>query len=238
MSGGLQKEEQALQKLLGHRFSEPEWLRQAITHKSVGDGQPTVGSASYERLEFLGDRVLGLIIADYLFRTYPDEQEGTLARRLNNLVSGKTCAEIARELGLQTYLVAEKGANGKVQTQGMLADVCEAVIAAIYLDGGISAASKFVLAAWDRRLSEAQAPSRDPKTALQEWTQSKGLKVPHYVLVGRSGPDHAPQFSVAVEVEGYQLRQASGASKRAAQQSAAADFLRTQNITDEGQTFD
>jgi len=164
---------------LGHRFEHVELLQEALTHPSARArrGGPKRG---YERLEFLGDRVLGLIIAELLWRRFPDEAEGALTRRHTSLVRRETLTGIAKEIGLGTHILLSAGeeAAGARANPSVLADVCEAVIAAIYLDGGLAAASSFVERAWEQRLTKLGAPPRDPKTALQEWAQARGRALP------------------------------------------------------------
>ena len=224
-----------LQEHLGHSFADPALLHQALTHKSALEVQQAIPQ-SYERLEFLGDRILGLVIADYLFAAHPAEKEGALARRLNALVSGQTCASVAREISLGQHIHSENGV-GREPTQNLLADACEAVIAALYLDGGLDVARAFILTHWKSRLEGQVAASRDPKTSLQEWTQAKGLPIPDYDIVERTGPDHAPNFTVRVKIKGFPAAEASGSSKRKAQQRAAAGFFRQHNIKVEGTDF-
>ncbi len=210
-----------LAQTLGHAFAEPELLREALTHASVGQAAP-----DYQRLEFLGDRVLGLVIADLLLRSHPDEAEGALSRRHTALVRAETLAETAEDIGLGDYLILAPGEEsaGVQQNRALLADVCEAVIGAIYLDGGLAAAADFIAARWGHRLGAA-VPPRDAKTALQEWAQGRGRPLPQYRTLGHSGPDHDPVFTVEVRVDGLPPATAEGASKRAAGQAAAAKLL-------------
>lgn len=184
---------------------------------------------SNERLEFLGDRVLGLLIAETLIARFPNETEGALAPRFNALVRKETCAAVAREQGLAEAVIispSERSA-GPAPAATILADACEALIAALYLDGGIEAARKFVTRAWAKHLDALTSDMRDPKTALQEWAQSaKGGRItPAYELLGRTGPDHAPRFRVAVRVKGMSAAEGEGASKREAEQAAARAML-------------
>lgn len=217
--------ERTLPERLGHSFSDPALLRLALTHPSItsADG----GSGDYQRLEFLGDRVLGLVVAESLYRTCPDDPEGALARRYNDLVHRDACAEVARALGLgrDVMLSEAEAASGGADKPAILADVCEAVIGAVFLDGGYEAARALIHRLWGRRLSEPGVVPIDPKTALQEWAQGMKRPLPDYTEVGRSGPDHAPQFTVEARVKGYQPARGTGASKRAAQEAAAAAIL-------------
>jgi ribonuclease-3 len=227
----------ALEARLGHRFSDSGLLREALTHASRTGGTRGRGGASKdetdnERLEFLGDRVLGLVIAETLLQRYPDAREGGLAPRLNALVRKETLAEIAEELGLSEALRLAKGdaLSSARARMAILADACEAVIAAIYLDAGLGAARDFVLRSWSARLGDLEEVPRDAKTALQEWAQARGLPTPAYDVILREGPDHAPHFRVAVKVEGLFVEAGEGASKRAAEQAAAAALLARENL--------
>ena len=216
----------ALQQKLGHVFNRPELLEEALSHSSAG------GPVSNERLEFLGDRVLGLIVVEALLERYPDESEGVLAPRFNALVRKEACAAIGKELGLADALIlaeSERQAGGHLKS-AILADACEAVIAALYLDAGLEAAKSFVLSAWAPRFAALTIDMRDAKTALQEWAQSSqggSRGTPAYELVSRSGPDHAPHFKVAVRLPGLAVAEGEGASKREAEQSAARAMLKT-----------
>lgn len=187
---------------------------------------------SNQRLEFLGDRVLGLVIADMLLQVYDRSDEGELALRFNALVRKETCAEVAIELGLGQSLVMSGGEahSGGRENQSILGDACEAVIAAIYLDGGYEASRIFVERMWRQRLLNLKKPPRDAKSALQEWAQGLKLPTPRYVLVERSGPDHAPRFIFNVEVETRQPASGQGAAKRSAEQAAAHAFLLREKI--------
>ena len=208
-----------LAQRLGHRFAQPELLRRALTHPSAAIG-PT---DSYERLEFLGDRVLGLIVADLLLARFPREAEGALARRLAALVRREALAEVARELDLGGHLALAKAERqaGEADNPALLADTCEAVIGALYLDGGLEAARGFVAPIWRTRLEADARPPQDAKTELQEWAQGRGLSLPDYSEVARSGPAHEPRFTVEVQVEGEAPEVGEGRSKRQAEQQAA-----------------
>jgi|SRR5580658_1713769 ribonuclease-3 len=217
-----------LEAALGHCFDHPHLLDQALTHSSASHlvAPRRGGGRSYERLEFLGDRVLGLVIAEMLLAAYPDEAEGALARRHAELVRKETLAAVAGEIDLAQYVrlpaIEEPAARSN---PSLLADVCEAVIAALYLDGGFAVAQAFVNRHWTPRMAAALAPPKDPKTALQEWAQGRGKKLPAYRLVRSEGPPHQPVFTVAVEVDGLTERVASGGSKRQAEVAAAALLL-------------
>ena len=202
---------------LGHAFHNPALLREALTHASAG--QP-----HYQRLEFLGDRVLGCAIAHWLFEGSDDE--GGMARRLAALVDRDSCADVARALGAAEHIRVDRGARqaGVHRTDNTLADVAEALIGAIFLDGGWEAAEAFIRRAWASRFASEGAIGH-PKARLQEWALARGFRLPAYEVVGRDGPDHAPRFRVAVHVTGQQPAEATGASKQEAERLAAAALL-------------
>jgi len=206
---------------LGHDFERPGLLIEALTHPSTAAG------ADNQRLEFLGDRVLGLVIAEALLAADPAASEGDLAPRLNALVRKETCAEVAAGLGLGEGLRmgrSEMLTGGRRKT-ALLGDAMEAVIAAVYLDAGLEPARALVLRGWGARIAAAHAVARDPKTALQEWAQARGLPPPAYADLDRTGPDHAPLFSVEARLADGRAAAARAASKRAAQQAAAEALL-------------
>ncbi len=208
---------------LGHRFANPALLLQALTH-------PSMGSPSREhnqRLEFLGDRVLGLSISEALFRNDKGAAEGTLAPRFNALVRKETCAEVAREIDLGAVLRLGRSEmkSGGRRKEALLADAMEAVLAAIYLDAGFEAARAVILQLWSARLESVDADARDPKTTLQEWAQARGMSPPAYVETGREGPDHAPVFTVEVRLADGKTANAVATSKRTAEQLAAKALL-------------
>jgi ribonuclease III len=220
-------------RMLGHDFARPELLGEALTHPSAliperrQNRRSKPARRGYDRLEFLGDRVLGLVVADLLWRRFADEPEGLLTRRLTQLVRRETLTRVARSIGLGRHLVLSRAeaAAGAAANPGILADACEAVIAAIYLDGGFAAAAGFVCRLWEPLIGETEAPPRDPKTALQEWAQARGLGLPVYELVATSGPDHAPRFTVTARMAGADAATAAASSKRAAEAGAAALLL-------------
>lgn len=192
--------------------------------------------AANERLEFLGDRVLGLIVADAIYRRWPKEREGAMGKRLAHLVSRETCAVVARAIGLGAQLTvrlsrAEMTA-GAIDRVPLLADALEAVIAALYLDGGLEVARRFVLGAWEPILAGAGAPPRDAKGALQEWAMARALPLPIYGVVAETGPAHAKRFTIEVRVERAGVAQGEGATKRAAEMAAAAELSRRIGIAD------
>ncbi len=217
---------------LGHDFARPELLEEALTHPSAlnperRQSRRRPAKRGYDRLEFLGDRVLGLVVADLLWQRFADEPEGLLTRRLTQLVRRETLARVARSIGLGRHLVLSRAeaAAGAAANPGILADACEAVIAAIYLDGGFAAAAGFVGRLWEPLIGETGMPPADPKTALQEWAQARGRGLPAYELVATSGPDHAPHFTVTARVAGADAATATASSKRAAEAGAAALLL-------------
>jgi ribonuclease-3 len=215
----------ALARQLGYSFHDGSILSRALTHGSAL--AENHAAASYQRLEFLGDRVLGLVIADMLIEAYPKADEGALARRFNALVRRETCADVAKalDLGRHILLGAGESRSGGRQKKAILADVCEAVIAAIFRDGGFDEARAFIDRNWRDRMMIADRPRRDAKTKLQEWAQGRGLGLPLYEVVAQSGPDHAPLFTVLVTVEGLEPVAAEGRSRRAGEQAAAAACL-------------
>lgn len=217
-----------LPQRLGYRFNDPDLLRLALTHPSA---QTAVGD-DYQRLEFLGDRVLGLVIAESLYNTCPRDSEGALARRYNELVHRDACAAVARalDLGRDVRLSEAEAASGGADKAAILADVCESVLGAVFLDGGYEAARALVHRLWGRRLTDPGPVPIDPKTALQEWAQGKKLPLPEYAEIDRSGPDHAPQFTVEARVSGYEPARGSGTSKRGAQEAAATSILVREGI--------
>jgi ribonuclease-3 len=220
---------EALAAILGHSFTQGDLLVLALTHPSAaGDaGSDEARLRNYERLEFLGDRVLGLVIADLLIRRFPDEREGRLARRHTQLVRKEALARVARAIDLGRYLTISKGeaeAGGR-QNSAILADCCEAVIAALFLDGGMPAAERFIHEYWVPIMEAAAEPPKDVKTALQEWAQARALPLPAYTVVANEGPDHQPVFSVEVSIEGQPSATATGSSKRAAEKAAARKML-------------
>ena len=222
-----------LAQVIGYAFAHPALLEEALTHPSALAPEPRRGRRrkpphrSYERLEFLGDRVLGLVIADLLWRRFEREPEGDLTRRHTHFVRREALVRVAETIGLGRYIVLSRAeaTAGAAGNPGILADACEALIAAIYLDGGFEAASTFVRRFWEPLIEEMQEPPRDPKTALQEWVQARGLPLPAYELVATSGPDHAPLFTVTASVAGGDPASATASSKRTAEAKAAALLL-------------
>jgi len=210
------------EKTLGHRFANPRLLETALTHASLAAAR-----ASNERLEFLGDRVLGLLLAELLFARFPAEPEGSLAKRHAVLAGKPALAQIAKDTGLDTHIKlspAEEKSGGGAK-EAILADALEAVIAAIYLDGGLDAARGFVEKKWAAMLTAQNLPPEDPKSALQEWAQARKLPLPVYTAGEKSGTDHNPVFEVEVTVSGIGMGVGVGPSKRAAEKAAAEKLL-------------
>jgi len=212
-----------LATVLGHRFADPALLEQAATHSS----STSPARPDNQRLEFLGDRVLGLIVAEALLAAYPGEAEGALAPRFNALVRRETLAEIAAEIGLGDFLRLgrSEATGGGRKKKAILADAMEAVIAALFVDGGLAAARQFILARWRERIEGPDEAPMDPKTRLQEWAQGRGMAVPAYAETGRQGPDHAPRFTIEVSLESGETAAGRANSKKQAEQSAAAALL-------------
>jgi ribonuclease-3 len=223
-----------LEARLGHVFADRALLERALTHMSAAPAEAKrIGS--YQRLEFLGDRVLGMAVADILFRTYPSAEEGELSRRLADLVRKESCAEVAAawQIGPHLKLGAGEAHSGARRNTAILADVCEAVVGAVFLDGGYQAARGLLERAIGERLRQPARPLRDAKTALQEWAQGQGFPAPVYLEQGRSGPDHAPVFRIAAHIEGLADMVGEGRSKRIAEQEAAEAFLQREGLTRE-----
>lgn len=210
-----------LEERIGHRFRDPALLKTALTHASAG------AKFNYERLEFLGDRVLGLVVAELLYIRFPGENEGDLALRLAALVQGQFLAEIAREIDLGSYveLSASEALAGGADNENILSDVFEALIGALYLDGGFEKCQTLINALWADRLYITARPPQHPKTRLQEWVQSAKLPLPVYKIIGQSGPDHAPVFEIELSVQGYPPLVAEGRSRQAAEREVASLFM-------------
>ncbi len=242
----------ALERTLGYSFSDRSLLARALTHASAqtstaragmagrkageppkrGGGDSGIATGDYERLEFLGDRVLGLVMAELLYLAFPDASEGAIARRFNRLVRRETCSEVARAIDLGRHLVlgegeAESGGRNKAT---ILADACEAVLGAVFLDGGYDQARALIRRLWEPHVAAVAHIRADAKSALQEWAQGRGLPLPTYAEVAREGPDHAPHFTTEVRIEGLEPARGSGASKRAAEQAAAQALLEREGV--------
>jgi ribonuclease III len=222
-----------LEERIGHVFADGKLIAAALTHVSAATGRKR---ETYQRLEFLGDRVLGLAVAEMLYAAFPEADEGELSHRLAGLVRKESCAEAALAWGIDSHIRlgdSEKQAGAANVT--ILGDVCESIIGAVFLDAGYGAAKAVVAAAFGARMLSPEHPLRDPKTLLQEWAQARGLPAPLYRETARSGPDHAPEFTVSVEVPGFPYAEARGFAKRPAEQAAAAAFIAREGIGQTGQ---
>jgi ribonuclease III len=219
-----------LETRLGYEFADKSLLDTALTHVTALSTKSRADN--YQRLEFLGDHVLGLVISDMLFRGFAKADEGELSRRLADLVRQETCAAVARSIDLGTAIrlgASEANAGGRERI-AILADVCESLVGAVFLDGGYGAAAKLVEQLWGERLRTPARPLRDPKTTLQEWAQARGLPTPSYREIARTGPHHDPEFRVSVELPKLMPAEGMGRSKRAAEQAAAAAMLSREGV--------
>ena len=224
----------AVEALLGHRFARPELLREALTHRSAvvarrtskGKQVRSTGAGSNERLEFVGDRVLGLLVAEWLAERYPSEQEGRLGARLSTLVAQPALATVAEQLGLPELISVAEGESraGVRRLPSVLADAVEALLGALYLDGGLDAARAFVRRAWAEAIGTQAEPPKDSKTALQEWLLARGRPLPEYMVLSREGPAHEPLFVVEARA-GDAAATGSAGSKQMAERLSAAALL-------------
>lgn len=217
-----------LEDIIGYAFKREHYLERALTHSSTNDDY------NYQRLEFLGDRVLGLVISHALFEEFRGENEGGLAKRHTVLVQGSTLAIIAQAHNLGDFIIlsdSERDAGGQMN-ENILADVVEALLGAVYLDGGYEAAQKVVLKLWGDNIKTLEHAPVDPKTELQEWVQARGLELPNYQILEKSGPDHAPDFIVQVAIQGYDPVSANGPSRRQAEKTVARKMLKTLRAND------
>lgn len=207
---------------LGHDFSDAGLLAEALRHSSLP-------GRNYQRLEFLGDRILGSVMASWLYSKFPLASEGDLAKRFADMVCAGACAQVAQSIDVSRWVEVAPGAaqTGVQHAESVLADCCEALIAALYLDGGMAAAERFIRQCWSDKVDTVMSAPGHPKSRLQEWAQGRGLAIPAYRLVGREGPDHAPSFQVAVSVGTFDPVLASGPTKQEAEKSAAQLFLET-----------
>lgn len=219
----MSRELDELQAALGYDFKDIGLLRQALMHSSATEKR----LKSNERMEFLGDRVLGLVLAEMLLDTYPAEEEGEISYRFTSLAQRDALATVAGLIGLAQHLTLSNGENltGGRENPGMLADAVEAVLAAIYQDGGLEPARAFIVAHWSPMMRENRRPPKDPKTTLQEWAQGRGLGLPSYQVVAQEGPDHQPNFRVEATLSGQNPALGEGNNKRAAEQAAAEAML-------------
>ena len=220
----------SFQARLGYEFDHPKLLIEAVTHSSMSSQT----RSDNQRLEFLGDRVLGLVIAQALFEKDMDAKEGLLAPRFNTLVRKETCAEVAQKIDLGSVLKLGRSemVSGGRRNQAVLGDAIEAIIAAVYIDGGLSEAEKIILTLWGQRIDAVKSDARDAKTALQEWAQARGLNPPIYETMSRKGPDHAPVFEIEVRLETGEKQQAIAGTKRKAEQAAASVLLEDLGATE------
>jgi ribonuclease-3 len=219
-----------LETALGYRFKDRKLLERALTHASVRSN--SASRLDNERLEFLGDRVLGLAVAEMLHHALPDHSEGELARYFNRLVRGATCAAVGREAGIGKFLIlsdseADSGGRDK---DTILANAVEALLGAIFVEGGFDAGRDAVKRLWGERFDLSPSVIVDPKSALQEWAQGQGLPLPRYAEVSREGPDHAPRFIAEARLKGHEPATGEGTSKRQAEQAAAAELLRREGV--------
>lgn len=214
-----------LENRIGHRFTQISLLEEALTHSSKSGKKD-----SYERMEFLGDRVLSLVIAEQLFQKFPDENEGDLAKRHSMLVKQEALELIAEQVGMAEFMHYKQHSPSK----SMLADAVESVIAAIYLDAGFNVARHFIVKYWAPLMQDTAQPPEDPKSALQEWAQSQALALPVYNVIERSGPDHSPIFTVEVSLAGFDPKQGVGSSKQIAEKQAAIQLLTIIRETHDG----
>ena len=215
-----------LERRIGYTFHDRELLERALTHASVGKGATKV--RSNERLEFLGDRVLNLLVAEHIMDLRPDWPEGDLSKLMSRLVNYQACARAARLAGLPDALRVDASATrvGVRDNDRVLGDACEALVAALYRDGGLAAARRFVMTFWDELFRNLDAPIKDPKTQLQEWAAANGLPAPDYAVLRQEGAAHEPRFTVQVRLPGYEPEIADAGSKKDAEKLAAEQMLR------------
>lgn len=211
----------ALQQQIDHTFKDSALLETAMTHSSTG------AKSNYERLEFLGDRVLGLAVSETLYAKFPDEPEGHLAKRLSALVQGTFLAQISREMEMGQYIIFSdaESASGGAENDNILADVFESMIGALYLDTNYETCRALIQKLWGDHFDSMKKPPQHPKTRLQEWAQSQNLPLPHYKISDQSGPDHAPVFDISLTVKGYEEITVKGASRQEAEKLAASSFI-------------
>lgn len=219
-----------LEKRLGYTFKDRELFKRALTHASVRSQRGM--RHDNERLEFIGDRVLGLAIAEMLHETHPEATEGDLARRYNRLVRGQACTTVARKIGLGPHLILSESEaeNGGREKETILADALEALLGAIFLEAGFDAARNVVRSLWADQIDSLPQHVADPKSALQEWAQGQGLALPEYIEIARTGPDHAPRFVTEVHIAGRPPARGEGATKRQAEQAAASVLLAREGV--------
>lgn len=221
-----QKSIEELETLIGYSFKDKALLQTAMTHSSTG------ADVNYERLEFLGDRVLGLVVSEILYEKFENEKEGDLAKRLASLVQGSWLAKVAEEIHLGDYMSfsSSERESGGDHNENILSDGMESLIGALYLDADLKTCRTFIEKFWGDAFYQMKKPPQHPKTALQEWAQGKGLPLPTYKIVGQSGPDHAPVFNIEVSVHGFASVTAEGRSRQLAEKAAAKAFIKTMKI--------
>ena len=224
-----EQEFQAIAALLGYTFRNRDLLKAALTH---GSGRKGKANTTYQRLEFLGDRVLGLVIAEELYVRNPRKAEGALAQNFSLLVRAEACADAARDLAIAEHIrVGEKEKAQGMTTQTLiLGDVMESILGAMYLDGGLEPSRALIMRLWEKRLANRTKLVKDAKSYLQEWALSKAKGIPVYRIISRDGPDHSPHFTIGVTVDGFSEAAASAQSKRTGEQLAAEAFLRREKI--------
>ncbi len=227
MTARVKPELAELEARIGHVFADPGLAQRALTHLSAPSTSGPGRTQSYQRLEFLGDRVLGLVVSEMLYEAFPDASEGELSVRFAGLVRGETCAEVAEAWDVGPHVVMGQGEarGGGRKKSAILADVCESLIGAVFLDSGFAEARALVRRFWAPRMLADATPTQDAKTAVQEWAQARALSTPRYSEVERSGPAHLPRFVMQVELDGYEPERGEASSKRAAEQAAARAFL-------------
>ncbi len=211
-----------LQDYIGYHFKDVHWLERAMTHSSTNEDY------NYQRLEFLGDRVLGLVIADALFREFKSEREGGLAKRHTALIQGQTCAVVGLNHKLNDFIImsgAEEESGGRIN-ENIIADIVESMLGAIYIDGGYDVAQRIILKLWGDTITTLEKAPQDPKTELQEWVQARTIDLPIYEVIKKSGPDHAPIFTVELTIKGFKSIKAEGPSRRQAEKTVAENMLK------------
>jgi len=221
------KQIMGIEDIIGYEFTNKRLLLEALTHPGCAENYNNL-PFNYQRLEFLGDSVLGLVIAEMLFRLYPDENEGGLAKRHAALVRSESLASVARNLGIAEHVrmsSSRRKGGSTCDNNSNLEDVCEALMGALYLDGGFEVARGFILKHWEAMARSMGAPPKDAKTSLQEWAQGRGGKLPVYTVIEVSGSSHAPEFTIEAAVEGGGRAIAKATAKRQAEQLAAKALL-------------
>lgn len=226
-----------LENKLQHKFSNIEFLEEALTHPSSGS---YLGAPDYERLEFLGDRVLGLVVADWLFCEFPKDAEGVLARRHSNLVCKTALAEVAKNVGIDKFIKLARGERktGGDKKASVLSNCCEAIIAALYKDGGLKASENFIKLYWKDFIKINISAKKDNKSSLQEWAQGRGFDSPTYSVLEQSGPQHAPLFIIKVSIDTVGSSEAKGTNKQEAAQKAAGYLLKIVKEKESGEKND